>query len=260
MGKYRVFTVLCSKRHQAKFGLIAVFLVWVVCANPAIAFAVEPTAKSCAALDTRAVLIDDLSDPINVYPISVDFYVLKNTFPIIGAACIVKFHAFARSKTDRLAVSAKIVSWYSFSGREFKVEVPESNYGVRCPYVRQPEMYVQRAIHCNWDVQYASQNNLWTVGRNEGSESIFRLSDLASPSDNPQTYGRASKHEGKKCNRIVEGSIDYCYEPLPEGFAPALLGFGVIVGGLTFSISWWLDRLRRRQRKRLSVMRDWRQR
>lgn len=70
--------------------LIAVFFVWVICSNPAIAFAVKPTTKSSAALDTYSVFVDDLSDPVNIYRVSGDFYVLENTLPRVDAAC--RFH------------------------------------------------------------------------------------------------------------------------------------------------------------------------
>ena len=59
-----------AKRARRIFCLIAVFFVWVVCPNPAMSFSVKPTAKASATLDICSVLVEDLSDPVNVYRIS----------------------------------------------------------------------------------------------------------------------------------------------------------------------------------------------
>jgi hypothetical protein len=155
--------------------LIAVFFVWVICSNPAMAFAVKPTAKSSAALDTYSVLVDDLSDPVNIYRVSFDFYVLENTLPRVGAACVVKFRAFSCGEADEGGISTRVVSWNPAPRPEFKVEVPVTNYRVRHTHIRNDEINIQRLVHRNWGVQYTAQNNLWAVGRDEGNPRLFRL-------------------------------------------------------------------------------------
>jgi hypothetical protein len=83
-------------------------------------FSVKPTAKASATLDICSVLVEDLSDPVNVYRISAGFHVPQNTFPGIRAASVIKFHAFAGGKTDRSALGTTVVSCIPFPDRNSK--------------------------------------------------------------------------------------------------------------------------------------------
>jgi hypothetical protein len=94
----------------------------------------------------------------------------------------------------------------------------------------------------------ASHNqDIWSFGSGQYLSSV--ASGIgAFVSYEPQEERRNGEYEREKCNRIVDGLLIKCYEPLPEGFALVLLLVVSVVGCLTESVMWWLERRRIRKR------------